>query len=88
MTHGKKTNIQRGDNVCPDRDAGREALRSTPGYAKAANVQRYSNTVSVHFDTVDPPLTRSRQFILLHATFLLVRLEAKKTTKASNYDMF
>lgn len=74
----EKNNIQWSDNVSPDRDAGLEALRSTRGNAKTANVQRYSNTVSVHFDMVDPPLTRSEQLILLHTTFLLVPPEAKK----------
>lgn len=79
MTHGKKKpNIERSANVSADGDAGLEAARSPPGNAKAANVQRYSNTVSVHFDTVDPPPTRSQQLTLPHTPFLLVRLEAKK----------
>lgn len=43
----------------------------------AANMQHYSNTLSVHFDIAHPPLTHSAQLIPLHKIFILGHLEGK-----------
>lgn len=54
-----------------------EAMMLQGNCSMAANMHRYSNTVSVHFDIPHPPLTRSEQLIPLHKIFTLGHLEGK-----------